>query len=170
MESPTASQLQPTLVGRIVILAPALDYGFIEQVREGILNKKGNPSSDLLERHAVVKAREICVGKKLSNFVIYTDSVSSANAVVVPEVKWLEVGKLQLASLFLQRIVDRARYLRRSARKVITRAPPSEIQKDAFRLFNAQKLEFELSKSALWNKIQVEIVTAQGIGQEHLEA
>jgi hypothetical protein len=169
MTSPTSSDLQPTLVGRIVILIPSADYGFIEQLREGILNKKGHPSSDLLEGVAVEKARRICLEKKLSSFTILTDSLSSANTARFPEVKWLEAGRLQLASLFLQRIVNRARYLRHSSRKVVSRAPPNEVQKDAFRLFNAQKLEFQLSKSALWNKIQSEIASANGSGQERLE-
>jgi hypothetical protein len=169
MQSPTNSQLQPTLVGRIVILAPDLNYGFIEQIREGILTKKGHPSSDLLERVAVVRAKGICERKELSNFVIYTDSISAAKAAGVQEARWLESGRLQLASLLLQRVVDRASYLRRSARKVISRAPLNEVQKDVFRLFNAEKLEFELSKSALWNRIQTEIATARGSGQERLE-
>ncbi len=170
MQSPITSTLQPTLVGRIVILIPSIDYGFIEQLREGIMNKKGNPSSDLLEAAAIEKARQICIEKKLSNFTILTDSLSSANAARFPEVKWLEPGRLQLASLFLQRIVNRARYLRSSSRKVITRAPPNEVQKDAFRLFSAEKLEFQLSKRALWNKVQSEIAAATGAGQERLQA
>jgi len=169
MQSPTASALQPSLVGRIVILIPGHDYGYIEQLREGILNKKGHPSSDLLEKVAVERAKGICVEKKLSSFVILIDSLSSASATLVPEARWLEPGRLQLASLLLQRIVDRARYLRRSSRKVISRSQPNEVQKDAFRLFNAERLEFELSKSPLWNKIQAEIAMAKGIGQEHLE-
>ena len=169
MPSPTASALQPTLVGRIVIVIPALDFGFVEQLREGILNKKGHPSSDLLEAAAVAKAREICADKKLEDHIIFTDSLSSAKAAGRPDVRWLEPGRLHLASLFLQRIVNRARYLRRSSRKVIARAPLNEVQKDAFRLFNAGQLEFKLSKSALWNKIQSEIAAAEGRGQERLE-
>jgi len=86
----------------------------------------------------------------------------------VPEVRWLETGKLQLASLLLQRIVNRARYLRQSSRKVIKRMPPGEVQRDAFRLFNAEELEFVLSRSPLWNRIQSEISKAEGLGQEHL--
>ena len=167
MQSVTSSKLGPDLVGRIVVLIPSLDYGFIQQTRDGILNKKGRPSSNLLEAAAVNKARAICVEKKLANFVILTDSLSVVNA-KAPEVRWLETGRLQLASLLLQRIVNRARYLRQSSRKVIMRMPPGEVQRDAFRLFNAEELEFVLSRSPLWNKIQAEISKAEGSGQEHL--
>lgn len=168
MQSPTASQLGPILVGRIVVVIPSLDYGFIRQTREGILNRKGHPSSNFLEATAVEKAKAICVEKKLANYVILTDSLSTVNATKMPEVRWLEMGRLQLASLLLQRIVDRARYLRQSSRKVITRMPPSDVQKDAFRLFKAEELEFVLSRSALWGKIQSEISKVEGTGQERL--
>ena len=167
MLSVTTSQVGPALVGRMVVVIPSLDYGFIQQTRDGILNKKGRPSSSLLEIAAVEKAKTICVEKKLAKFVILTDSLSAVNA-KVPEVRWLETGKLQLASLLLQRIVNRARYLRQSSRKVIKRMPPGEVQRDAFRLFNAEELEFVLSRSPLWNRIQSEISKAEGLGQEHL--
>jgi hypothetical protein len=166
MQSATTSRLGSALVGRIVVVIPSLDYGFIQQTRDGILNKKGHPSSSLLEVAAVKKAKAICVEKKLVKFVILADSLSAMNE--VPEARWLETGKLQLASLLLQRIVNRARYLRQSSRKVITRMPPGEVQRDAFRLFNAEELEFVLSRSPLWNKIQAEISRAEGSGQEHL--
>jgi len=38
-----------------------------------------------------------------------------------------------------------------------------------FRLSNAEKLEFQLSKSALWNRIQAEIASAKDAGQERLQ-
>lgn len=170
MPSPSSRHLQPTLVGRIVILIPALDFGLVQQVREGILNKKGNPSSNHIEILAVRKAKEICVGRSLANYVILTDILASAETTGVQEARWLEPGRLQLASLFLQRIVNRARYLRQSSRKVITRVQPNEVQRDEFRLFSAESLEFALSKSALWNKIQSEVAAAKGLGQEHLES
>lgn len=169
MEGPTTSRIQPTLVGRIVLVVPMLDYGYIEQVNEGITSKKGNPSSNIVEVLAVRRAKEICAEKKLTNYVIYTDNTSAAETAAAPEIKWLEAGRLQLASLLLQRIVNRARYLRQSSRKVINRAPPNEAQRDAFLLFNAEKLEFKLSKSALWNKIQTDIAAARGAGQQRLE-
>jgi len=169
MRSPTVSELLPKMVGRIVVLIPSIDYGYIEQVREGILTKKGKPAATLLESLAVEKARQICAEKRLAGFKILTDNLPSSRTAGSPGVEWLAAGKLQLASLFLQRIVNRARYLRRSSRKVITRPQPNEVQKDVFRLFNAEKLEFQLSKSALWNKIQAEIASARNAGQERLQ-
>lgn len=170
MVSPTASDMLPKPVGRIVVLIPSIDYGYIEQSKEGVLTKKGNPDPALLEAIAIKKARQICSEKKLADFTILTGRTSSAKAARFPEVEWLGTGKLQLASLFLQRIMNRARYLRSSSRKVISRPRPNEVQRDVFRLFNAQRLEFKLSRSALWNKIQSEIESARGGGQERLQA
>lgn len=162
MLGPTSSELLPTLVlvGHIVIMIPALDYGYIEQTREGILNRRGNPSSTLVEILAIKRAKEISLEKELADYVILTDIQASFASTGVQEAKWLEPGRLNLPSLFLQRILDRAGYLRSSSRKVITRRPLDEVQKEVFRLFAAEKLEFELSKSALWNKIQSEISAA----------
>ena len=166
--TPTRSRISSTLTGRIIVLIPSLDYGCIEQVKEGFSTKKGNPSPNLLEVMAVRKGRDICVEKRLDNFVILTD-ISSIDAIPdVPEVRYLEPGRLQLASLFLQRIIDRPRYLRRSSRKSITRPPPDRIQNEIFRLFTAERSEFKLSESPLWNRIQTQIAAAKGVGQERL--
>jgi hypothetical protein len=96
-----------------------LDFELIQQVREGILNKKGNPSSNLVEILAVRRAKEICVGRNVTKYAILTDISAPAERTGVQEARWLESGRLQLASLFLQRIVNRAKYLRQSSRKVI---------------------------------------------------
>ena len=157
MLNPTSSQKGPDLVGRSVVLIPSLNYGYIEQLREGILNRKGNPASNLVEILAIKKAKEICIANGLTSFVILTDSLSSTNTIGFQEGRWLEQGRLHLASLLLQRIINRARYLRHSSRKVVNRKPLDDLQADEFRLFNAEKLEFELSRSPLWNKIQAEI-------------
>ena len=157
MPSPTASLTRLEWVGRIVVLIPSIDYGFIRQVREGILNKKGNPASNLVEIMAIRKAKEICLEKRLSDYVILTDILAKPSTTGVQEAQWLPWGRVHLASLFLQRVMDRAGYLRSSSRKVITRRPVGELQAEEFRLFNADRLEFELSKSALWRKIQSEI-------------
>ena len=169
MSSPTSSHLLPALVGRIVVLIPTLDYGYIEQVKEGFTNKKGNPAIDLLEKMAVRRAKAICVEKNLVGFVILTDSQAAADPQDIPEVKWLEYEKLQFASLFLQRIINRARYIRRSGRKTINRPPVTTLQKEQFDLFNAERQEFELPKSPLWTKIQTEIANRVGVGQERLK-
>ncbi len=156
------------MVGRIVVIIPALDYGSIEQVGEGLTTKKGNPSPNLLEMLAIRRTREICLRKNLKDFVILTDMESLKNLIDIPEAKYLEPGRLQLASLFLQRIINRARYVRRSARKSINRPPPDRIQTEIYHLFNSEKTEFRLSESALWNRIQSQIIAAKGTGQERL--
>jgi len=168
MKSPTSGQLLPELVGRVIVVIPALDFCHIEQMKEGFRNKKDKPAIAALETIAVRRSKEICLQKGMANFTILTDSKSVASDSRIAEAQWLEPGRLQLASLLLQRIVNRAKYLRRSSRKVISRAPLTEVQKDAFRLFNAENLDFVLSRSAVWNKIQAEIAAATGAGQEHL--
>jgi hypothetical protein len=89
MLGPTSSELLPTLalVGRLVIMIPVLDYGYIEQVKEGILNRRGNPDSNIVEVLAVKKAKEICIEKHLSDFVILTDIQASTTG--VQEARWL---------------------------------------------------------------------------------
>ena len=162
MLGPSSSELLPTLnmVGRIVIMIPALDYGYIEQVKEGILKRRGNPSSSHLEILAIRRAKGICLEKRLSDYVILTGIQPSFASTGVQEARLLEPGRLNLPSLFLQRILNRAQYLRSSSRKVIRRRPLDEVQKEVFQLFTAEKLEFELSKSPLWKKIQSEISAA----------
>lgn len=166
MPTPNTSTLVPELVGRIVVLIPDLDYGCIEQVDEGITDKKGNPSSNFVEILGIRRAKEICLQKKLKDFEILTDVMAEAVTTGVPEARWIDRGRQNLASLFLQRIVNRARYLRRSSRKVVTKTPTSLVQSDEFRLFNAERLEFRLSESALWNKIQSDFASAKSMMHE----
>ena len=89
MPTPDTSTLEPVLVGRIVVLIPDLDYGYIEQVDEGITDKKGNPSSNFIEILGIRRAREICLQKKLGDFVILTDLITETETTGVPEARWL---------------------------------------------------------------------------------
>lgn len=157
MQGLQSSQLSGQFVGRIAVLIPSIDYGMIEQVKEGVLNAKGNPASTQMEILAVKKAKEICESKGMCSYVILTDSQGAAEQSEVPEVRWLEPGRLHFASLFLERIMGRARYLRQSSRKVINRAKPNRLQAELFEMFSAERTEFQLSKSLLWAKIQMEM-------------
>ncbi len=157
MNSLTSSNLDTAFVGRIVVLIPELDFGSVKKIKEGAMTANGNPASTQVEILAVKRAKDICVEKQLREYVILTDNSTAAQHSAVEEVQWLDPGKLHYASLFLERIMNRARYLRQSSRKVVTRAEPNKLQAELFQLFNADKTEFQLSKSLLWNKIQMEM-------------
>lgn len=53
--------------------------------------------------------------------------------------------------------MSRAGHLRQSSRKVFNRAKPNRLQEEILRMFRAEKLEFRLSDSLLWSKIQIEM-------------
>ncbi len=157
MESLNSSTLDITFVGRIAILIPQLDFGLIAKVTEGALTAKGNPASTQVEILAVKRAKDICIEKGISEHVILTDNLSASKDAGVKEAQWLEPGKLHYASLFLERIMSRARYLRQSSRKVLSRSPANKLQAEEFQFFETGSEEFQLSKSLLWNKIQMEM-------------
>ena len=154
MDTPTSSRVGNVQVGRIIVLIPDLDFGIIEKVSEGAVTPEGNPASTQLEIESVKRAAELLKSKGLKDYVILTDNEAAARFSGVERAKWLEAGRKHLASLYLQRIIDRARYLRESDRKTINRAPPNRLQDELFKKFNADRIEFKLSESLLWGRIQ----------------
>src|SRR2546422_2941950 len=157
MDSLTSSGLDRIFTGRIAVLIPQLNYGFLAKVSEGAVTVKGDPDSTQIEIAAVRRAKEICFDKGIAEYVILTDNSSASKQAGVKEAEWLEPGRVNYASLFLERIMKRARYLRQSSRKVSSRAAPNKLQAELFQMFNADKLEFQLSDSLLWIKIQMEM-------------
>jgi len=157
MDSLTSSTVTGAFVGRLIVLIPQLDFGLIEQVTEGALTRKGDPASTQMEALAISRAREVCREQKLEDYVILTDSQGAVVLSDVRETEWLAPGRLHYASLFLDRILNRGRYLRSSSRKVIARKAPNKLQQEVYDMFQARRLEFKLSKSMLWNKIQMEM-------------
>jgi hypothetical protein len=117
MEDAQSSRLLTELAGRIAILIPELDYGLIEQVRSNLTTKDGNPASTQLEFFAITRAEEIINGKK---YVIFSDCVGAVELTKSEKAKFLPLGRPHYGSLFLHRILTRARYLRHSSRKVLT--------------------------------------------------
>jgi len=160
MENLTSSQVSSTFVGRIIVLIPHLDYGILEQVKEGIITSKGNPDSTNVEILAARRAKEICNQRGIANYTILTDNLGVAEHSGIDGVRFLETGKVHYASLFLDRILSRARYLRHSSRKVLNRATANQLQEELYRMFVSEKHEIQLSKSLLWQKIQMEIPVA----------
>src|SRR2546427_6075774 len=78
MDSPASSKVGNTFVGRIIVLIPLLDYVILERVKESILTSKGNPDSTRVEILAARRAKEICIQKGITNYVILTDSLGAA--------------------------------------------------------------------------------------------
>jgi hypothetical protein len=162
MENLASSKVSSTFIGRILILIPELDYGILEQVEEGIMTSKGNPDSTHVEVLAAKRASEICSEKGIANYVILTDSLGAAEHSGIDAVIFLEPGKLHYASLFLERVLSRARYLRHSSRKVLNRAKPNKLQEELYQMFVSKRYEIQLSKNLLWQKIQMERPVAGG--------
>ena len=162
MESLTSSKVSSAFVGRIIVLIPQLDLGFLEQVKEGIVTSLGNPDSTNVEILAARRAKEICNQRGITDCTILTDNLGVAEHSGIDEVRFLETGKVHYASLFLDRILSRARYLRHSGRKVLNRAKPNQLQEELYRMFVSERSEIQLSKSLLWQKIQMEIPVASG--------
>jgi hypothetical protein len=160
MDGVQSSKLGTNLVARVAILIPQLDYGLIEQLKEGAVDLRGNPASTQLEIIAVQRAKKLCIEKNLFDYVILTDNQSAVDQSNVAEVQWLAPGRKHLASLFLQRVMNRARYLRQSDRKIVNRPPPNILQEEMYRVFRAERVEFRLSESNLWKKIQMEMTMA----------
>jgi hypothetical protein len=160
MENLASSKVVGTFVGRIIVLIPQLDYGLLEQVKEGILTTKGSPDSTHVEILAAKRAKEICDEKGIANYAILTDSLGAAEQSKIDGIRYLEPGRVHFASLFLDRIMNRARYLSHSSRKVLNRAKPNKLQEELYQMFSSDKHEIQLSKNLLWQKIQMEIPVA----------
>ncbi|MBM3897583.1 MAG: hypothetical protein FJ358_03545 [Thaumarchaeota archaeon] len=157
MDHAQTSRTTTKLVGRIVIFIPQLDYGYIEQVKDGLTTKDGNPASTYLEQIAIEKAETISKEKGLTEFVIYSDCKGAIDNTDSTNAKWLPEGEFDPPSAFLHRILKRAQYLRKSSRKITKRAPLTPIQKEIFKLFQTERLEIKLSQSLVWEKIQADI-------------
>jgi len=156
MYSVTSSSLDGPFIGRIAVLIPEIDFGLVEQVKEGVLTIYGEPDSGKLEILAVRRAQEVCVAKAIPSYTIFTDNWSAAQS-DVGEAKWVE-RKNNHAGIFLDRIISRPRYLRQSSRKIRSRRPPDKRQEEIFQMFNADKVEFRLSESFIWREVKKKTV------------
>jgi len=161
MDGLTSSKVTDRFTARIVILVPDKDFCLIESSTSNAVTSKGNPASTQMEILAVTRAKEISAQKGFENYVILTDNLGAFEQSGIPEVRWLESGRIHFASLYLDRIMKRAGYLRQSSRKVINRAKPNRLQEEILRMFQAENLEFKLSDSMLWRKIQMEMEASQ---------
>lgn len=156
MDNIISSSVDSKFLGRVAILIPELDFGLLEKIREGALTPKGNPASTQMEILALRRGSAICIEKEIKDYVLLTDSQGAPATSEIQQAKWLEPGRLHYASMFLERIMNRGRYLRHS-RKVMCRMPANRLQEEIFRMFEADKVDFRLSENLLWNKITMEM-------------
>ena len=155
MTSPLSSRTSTEFFGRVCVIIPDQDYGLVERFTEGLLTaKKGTPDTTNSEYRSIKRAQEVCRELRLDDVIIYNDAVGAVQRAGVPEVQWLPAGEFNPASAFLDRVLKRTSYLRRSSRKVTKRMPLTSAQSEAFRLFQTEREEFKLSSSLLWTKIQ----------------
>ena len=156
-----SSTVSNEFFGRVCIIILSEDFGLVQRFTEGLLTSKGNPDTTNSEYTSVKVALEICSARKLDDYVIYNDAQGAIQRADNPIVQWLPPGRFNPASAFLQRVIDRAAYIRRSARKVTKRMPLTDAQQEVLRLFQASRDEFKLSSSPVWTKLQHDFETAQ---------
>jgi hypothetical protein len=156
MEGVTSSRGSDLHVGRIAVLIPALDLGYVEKTTKGVLTQKGNPDPLPMEMLAVRRAREILIERGIEPHVIFSDNREVVNRQAVSYV-W---RKLNPAGILLERLMQRGGYLRQSAGKFRTRRT-SPIHEEILRLFNTDKGQFLLSQSLVWKEIEMKLTRGQ---------
>lgn len=154
MSSPFQSGRTTESHGRVCIIIPSVDLGVIERFYNGLITAKGNPDTTYSEFKSIVRASEVCEELKLDSYVIYNDATGAVKRANIPQVQWLPEGEFNPASSFLDRVLKRASYLRRSSRKVTHRMPLTLAQQEAFDLFQTEGKRFLLTQSSIWGKIQ----------------
>jgi hypothetical protein len=149
---PVRSRLSGKYVARLLVVIPTCDLGLIEQRQSDILTRRGTPNSVFAEELAIRKAIEFCMDRKVGEFVVYSDCEGAITNVNDPRVCWASRKDLYLPNTYFDRILRRAAYLRRSEGKVKKRKP-TEMHQEIFDLLQAERQEFQLSKSLLWTEI-----------------
>ena len=161
MNDPITSNLGTAQVGRILVLMPEGNFGWIEQLKESLLNKRGNPDSVRSEYLAIERAVELCHKLGVEKFVVLSDCVEAVKKSNREEVSVIPNERFHYAGIFLERILSRAAYLRSSYRIVKNRSPLNPFQKELFELFNAPEKSFKLSESFLWMKMKTQLDMVQ---------
>jgi hypothetical protein len=92
MEGLTSSKIVNQFTGRIVVLVPERDFGYIESSTANAITAKGNPASTQMEILAVRRAKEICEQKGFEGFVVLTDNRSAFEQSGIGEVQLLSRG------------------------------------------------------------------------------
>lgn len=154
MLGPYESSITNTYVGRVMVLVPARNLGYIAQHREGVVTRRGTPDSSYVEELAIRAALGVATRLGLEEVEVFSDCEGAVGRVADPRVRWASRESLYLPNAYFDKVLGRAGYLRKSAGKVGQRRKVEPHQVEAFELFRAPEREFRLSESALWARVQ----------------
>lgn len=154
MLGPLESCMTDTFVGRVMVLVPERDLGYIAQRREGLLTKRGTPNSVLVEEFAIRAALRFAERHELPDFTVFSDCTGAIATVNDSRVQWADREALYLPNAFFDKVLKRAGYLRQTRDKVGQRRDVEPYQVEIFELFCAPDREFRLSESPLWERVK----------------
>ena len=157
-------------VGRTAVVIPVLDYGVVETFHDSDSNfglaprfidslalPNGHENSFYAEMIALRRADEARKRNGLQdNFVIFTDNGGVIKESGLPYVKVIPAERFHFADEYLYKMRSRAGYVRRSMDKVKFRRPITPINEEIARLMTAERVEFRLSESPLFQKFKSE--------------
>lgn len=157
LRGPYESCMTEVFVGRVMVLVPERDVGYIAQRREGLLTKRGTPDSVRVEELAILAALEFTGRHALGEVAVFSDCQGAIERVRDPRVQWASREQLYLPNAFFDKVLGRASYLRQTAGRVRQRRKEEPHQREVFELFNAPEREFRLMSSPLWARVQRDV-------------
>ena len=144
-------------VGRTAVVIPDLNYGVVECFHDSLVLANGHEDVFHAEVTAVKHADDACRRKELrEGFVIYSDNGGAVRESNLSYVQLIPEGKFHFADEYLTKMRSRAGYVRRSTGNVSFRHPTSPINEEIKRLMTAERIEFQLSDSPLFQKFKSE--------------
>ena len=150
---PLRPQRSGEYIGRVMVLAPRWDRGFIVQVRDGILTGRGSPNSAHVEWMAIQTAFTCCARWGIKRFTIYSDCQGAVTREQDDRVRWACREQMHLPNDYFDRVWRRLQYLRSTEGKVGRRCPIAAHQQEILDLLQSERCEFRLSESPLWKRI-----------------
>jgi hypothetical protein len=157
-------------VGRTAVVIPELDYGVVKtfydsdpsfglapRFIDSLALPNGHENSFYAEMMAVRHADEACKRNGLKDgFVICTDNGGAVKESKLLYVQHIPPERHHPADEYLYKMRSRAGYVRRSTGKVKYRRPVSPINAEIERLMKAERVEFRLATSPLYQKFKAE--------------
>jgi len=168
--SDTMNAQTSKFVGRTAVVIPELDYGIVERFydsdsRFGLSSRffdslalpNGHENGFYAEVMAVRHADEARKRNGLSEgFVIYTDNGGAVKETHLSYIQLIAPHEWHPADEYLYKMRSRAGYVRRSMTTVKRRRPPTPINDEIASLMMAERIEFKLSESPLFQKFKAE--------------
>ena len=145
-----------TMVGRIAVVIPDLDYGHIEQFHQNVRLPNGMENSLYAEEFAIMKADSIRTQIEREHggaLAILSDNRDAIRNVGLRNVELIPYSSLHYADAYLKKLIQRLGYLRRSEGKVTRRKTITPVQAEVALLARSSNLDFHLSKSPLFSLI-----------------